>query len=125
MLARRAVDCSRDNVKVIDQNEKPSVPDVELVAMRHFKIGLKASLSWLVVVAVLGLLPLRAQTPSAAVMKIQTYYQQLMPTIQQAGRLSVRERDRRFTPVISAIFPPRPRSMAFTRIRSGDSRRRR
>jgi phospholipid transport system substrate-binding protein len=27
-----------------------------------------------------------------------------MPTIQQAGRLSVRERDRRFTPVISAVF---------------------
>ena len=110
MLARRAVDCSRDavdcsrdNVKVIDQNEKPSVLDVESVAMRYFKIGLKASLSW-VVVAVLGLLPLRAQTPSAAVVKIQTYYQQLMPTIQQAGRLSVRERDRRFTPVISAIF---------------------
>ena len=72
--------------------------------MRYFKIGLKASLSWLVVVAVLGLPPLRAQTPSAAVVKIQTYYQQLMPTIQQAGRLSVRERDRRFTPVISAVF---------------------
>lgn len=72
--------------------------------MRYFKIGLLASFSWLVVVAALGLLPLRAQTPSAAVVKIQTYYQQLMPTIQQAGRLSVRERDRRFTPVISAVF---------------------
>jgi phospholipid transport system substrate-binding protein len=102
MLARRRVDCSRD--KVIDQNGKPSVLAVELVAMGYFKIGLKASLSWLVVVAALGLLPLRAQTPSAAVVKIQTYYQQLMPTIQQAGRLSVRERDRRFTPVISAVF---------------------
>jgi len=72
--------------------------------MRYFKIGLLASFSWLVVVAALGLLPLRAQTPSAAVVKIQTYYQQLMPTIQQAGRLSVRERDRRFTPVIGAVF---------------------
>jgi len=72
--------------------------------MRYFKIGLLASFSWLVVVAALGLLPLRAQTPSAAVVKIQTYYQQLMSTIQQAGRLSVRERDRRFTPVISAVF---------------------
>jgi phospholipid transport system substrate-binding protein len=90
--------------KVIDQNEKPSVLDVELVAMRYFKIGLKASLSWIVVVAVLGLLPLRAQAPSAAVVKIQTYYQQLMPTIRQAGQLSVRERDKRFTPVISAVF---------------------
>ena len=72
--------------------------------MRYFKIGLLASFSWLVVVAALGLLPLRAQTPSAAVVKIQTYYQQLMPTIQQAGRLSVRERDRSFTPVIGAVF---------------------
>ena len=52
----------------------------------------------------LGLLPLRAQTPSGAVAKIQTYYQQLMPTIQQAARLSVRERDRRFTPVFAAVF---------------------
>jgi phospholipid transport system substrate-binding protein len=45
-----------------------------------------------------------AQTPSPAVLKIQTYYEQLMPTIKQAGRLSVRERDTRFTPVITAIF---------------------
>jgi phospholipid transport system substrate-binding protein len=52
----------------------------------------------------LGLLPLPAQTPNAAVAKIQTYYQQLMPTIQQAARLSVRERDRRFTPVFTAVF---------------------
>jgi phospholipid transport system substrate-binding protein len=51
-----------------------------------------------------GLLPLQAQTPNAAVAKIQTYYQQLMPTIQQAARLSVRERDRRFTPVFAAVF---------------------
>ena len=35
---------------------------------------------------------------------IQSYYQQLMPTIQQAGRLSVRERDKRFTPAISSAF---------------------
>ena len=75
--------------------------------MRGFELGLRASFSRLMVVAALvlsGLLPLRAQTPNAAVVKIQTYYQQLMPTIQQAGRLSVRERDSRFTPVISAVF---------------------
>ncbi|MGE5771928.1 MAG: ABC transporter substrate-binding protein [Hyphomicrobiales bacterium] len=35
---------------------------------------------------------------------IQSYYQQLMPTIQQAGRLSVRERDKRFTPAITSAF---------------------
>jgi len=57
-----------------------------------------------VTAVLLGLLPSLAQTPSAAVAKIQTYYQQLMPTIQQAARLSVRERDRRFTPVFAAVF---------------------
>jgi phospholipid transport system substrate-binding protein len=51
-----------------------------------------------------GLHSLHAQAPSAAVVKIQTYYQQLMPTIQQAARLSVRERDRRFAPVFAAVF---------------------
>ena len=47
---------------------------------------------------------LRAQTASAAAARIETYYQQLMPTIKQAGRLSVRERDKRFTPAITATF---------------------
>jgi phospholipid transport system substrate-binding protein len=94
-------------VKAIGQNGKLAVLVVELVAMRDFELGLRASFTWLLVFVALvlsGLLPLWAQTPSAAVVKIQTYYQQLMPTIQQAGRLSVRERDRRFTPVITAVF---------------------
>jgi phospholipid transport system substrate-binding protein len=52
----------------------------------------------------LGLLPLRAQAPSAAAARIQTYYQELMPTIQQAGRLTVRERDKRFGPAITGAF---------------------
>src|SRR6201993_2006872 len=51
-----------------------------------------------------GSLPLAAQTPNASVAKIEGYYQQLMPTIQQAARLSVVERDRRFTPVFTAVF---------------------
>ncbi len=75
--------------------------------MREFELGLRTSFTWLLGFAALissGWLPTWAQTPSAAVVKIQTYYQQLMPTIQQAGRLSVRERDKRFTPVITAIF---------------------
>ena len=75
--------------------------------MRDFELGLRTSFTWLLGFAALissGWLPTWAQTPSAAVVKIQTYYQQLMPTIQQAGRLSVRERDKRFTPVITAIF---------------------
>ena len=42
--------------------------------------------------------------PNEAVAKIETYYQQLMPTMQQAARLNVVERDRRFTPVFTAVF---------------------
>jgi len=49
-------------------------------------------------------IPTQAQTPSSAAKLIQDYYQQLLPTIQQAGRLSVVERDRRFTPAISSAF---------------------
>jgi phospholipid transport system substrate-binding protein len=80
---------------------------METAAMKEFDLRLNpATTRALAVVGMvlLGLLPLRAQTPSAAVAKIQTYYQQLMPTIQQAARLSVRERDRRFTPVFAAVF---------------------
>jgi phospholipid transport system substrate-binding protein len=51
-----------------------------------------------------GSSPSRGQTPGAAAARIQTYYQELMPTIQQAGRLSVRERDKRFAPAITAAF---------------------
>ncbi|MBV8243660.1 MAG: hypothetical protein JOY75_23005, partial [Hyphomicrobiales bacterium] len=78
----------------------------ETFTPKDFKLGPSPALAWLmaVVLLVLGLLPLRAQTPSAAVAKIQTYYQQLMPTIQQAARLSVRERDKRFSPVFAAVF---------------------
>ena len=79
----------------------------ETFTPKDFELGLSPSPAWLMavmLVLLLGLVPLRAQTPSAAVAKIQTYYQQLMPTIQQAARLSVRERDRRFTPVFAAVF---------------------
>ena len=75
--------------------------------MRNFGLGQKGLFSWLASIAavvVSGLLSSWAQAPSPAVLKIETYYQQLMPTIKQAGRLSVRERDTRFTPVITAIF---------------------
>jgi phospholipid transport system substrate-binding protein len=73
-----------------DCNRGPSHLSVLLLAM--------------VLMVLLGLAPLQAQTPSAAVTKIQSYYQQLMPTIQQAARLSVRERDKRFSPVFAAVF---------------------
>src|SRR5580704_2039550 len=80
---------------------------METAAMKEFDLRLNpATTRALAVVGMvlLGLLPLRAQTPSGAVAKIQTYYQQLMPTSQQAARLSVRERDRRFTPVFAAVL---------------------
>src|SRR3984893_12968130 len=77
----------------------------ETFTTKNVAIGLRPAMAWLmaVVMMVLDLLPLRAQTLSASVTKIQTYYQQLMPTIQQAARLSVRERDKRFSPVFAAV----------------------
>ncbi len=52
----------------------------------------------------LGLVPLRAESLSPAAAHIESYYRQLMPTIRQAGQLSVRERDRRFWPAITSAF---------------------
>ena len=75
--------------------------------MKDFKLGPGLSTTWIVVtmaMVLVGSRPLLAQTPGAAAAHIQTYYQELMPTIRQAGRLSVRERDRRFGPAITAAF---------------------
>ena len=51
-----------------------------------------------------GLAPVRAEALSPAARHIESYYQQLLPTIKQAGNLSVRERDRRFAPAITSVF---------------------
>ena len=51
-----------------------------------------------------GFVPALSDSLSPAAKHIQSYYQQLLPTIQQAGQLNVRERDRRFWPVISSAF---------------------
>jgi phospholipid transport system substrate-binding protein len=77
-----------------------------IIRMIDFKLRLRPSILTLIVVAVVpfGAMRLWAQSLSPAAMHIQSYYQQLMPTIQQAGRLSVRERDRRFTPAITSAF---------------------
>ena len=75
--------------------------------MKYFKrAGSLATIGMAVVLAmvVLSSLPLSAQTSGAAAAHIQDYYQQLMPTIRQAGQLSVRERDKRFAPAITAAF---------------------
>jgi phospholipid transport system substrate-binding protein len=53
---------------------------------------------------VLGSLPARGQAPSAASARIEKYYQDLMPTIKQAAKLTVRERDKRFAPAITSAF---------------------
>jgi phospholipid transport system substrate-binding protein len=45
-----------------------------------------------------------AEAQSAAARRIEAYYQQLMPTLKAAGSLSVRERDRRFSPAITSAF---------------------
>jgi phospholipid transport system substrate-binding protein len=75
--------------------------------MKDFKLRLNPSITWIVAmmaIAFFGSIPLHAETLSPAALHIQSYYQQLMPTIQQAGRLTVRERDRRFTPAITSAF---------------------
>ena len=75
--------------------------------MKEFELRLSPSMAWIVVVMTIvlfGPTPSQAQTQSPAAVHIQSYYQQLMPTIQQAGKLSVRERDKRFTPAITAAF---------------------
>jgi phospholipid transport system substrate-binding protein len=74
--------------------------------MKRKKFGVRLSIQALIIftIALLFSIPLQAQPSSPAVAHIQSYYQQLMPTIQQAGRLSVRERDKRFTPAISSAF---------------------
>lgn len=74
--------------------------------MKHFALNLRLPTWRLLLVVTMILpasLPARAQT-SAAAAHIETYYKELMPTIRQAGRLSVRERDKRFTPAITEAF---------------------
>ena len=54
-------------------------------------------LAWLVgamALILFGSVPSQPQSLSPAARHIQSYYQQLLPTIQQAGQLSVRERER-------------------------------
>src|SRR6516165_8948911 len=71
--------------------------------MRESNHALRCAIAVAIAVGVL-VVPIRGHAQSTAVTHIQSYYQQLMPTIQQAGRLSVRERDRRFTPAITSAF---------------------
>jgi phospholipid transport system substrate-binding protein len=75
--------------------------------MSDCKLGLRLSMIGIVaaiVLIVLGALPVRAQAPTAAAARIEKYYDDLMPTIRQASRLTVRERDKRFAPAITSAF---------------------
>jgi phospholipid transport system substrate-binding protein len=71
--------------------------------------ALKPSLSAALIAALTGLLLLLLPMPSQAqeapaARRIHAYYQELLPTLQQSDRLSVRERDRRFGPAINSAF---------------------
>jgi len=75
--------------------------------MNRFKLSPRRPMALLAALAALLLLAptaLLAQAMSPAARHIQTYYQQLMPTLKAAGSLSVRERDRRFYPAITSAF---------------------
>ena len=72
--------------------------------MKAFKVDLRHSIAAVAIVAAVLVVPVRLHAQSSSVAHIQSYYQQLMPTIQQAGRLTVRERDKRFTPAITSAF---------------------
>jgi phospholipid transport system substrate-binding protein len=63
-----------------------------------------AGMAVVLAIALPGPLASQAQPPGGAAAHIQTYYQELMPTIKQAGRLTVRERDKRFAPAITTFF---------------------
>jgi phospholipid transport system substrate-binding protein len=75
--------------------------------MNRFKFRPSLPMYWIaamLAVLSLGLIPSPAEAESGAARRIESYYQQLMPTLRQAGQLSVRERDRRFTPAITSTF---------------------
>src|SRR6476469_11267164 len=72
--------------------------------MRELNHALRHPIAVVAIAVCILIAPFRVDAQSAAVTHIQSYYQQLMPTIQQAGRLSVRERDKRFTPAITSAF---------------------
>src|SRR5262245_6690997 len=72
--------------------------------MRECEFDLRHLIAIVAMAVAVLVTPVRSHAQSAAVAHIQSYYQQLMPTIQQAGRLSVRERDKRFTPAITTAF---------------------
>ena len=74
------------------------------VTMKNVRLASALAMAAIAVPVLLGSTPSRAQGASPAAAHIQTYYQQLMPTMKQAAQLSVRERDKRFAPAITGAF---------------------
>jgi phospholipid transport system substrate-binding protein len=74
--------------------------------MKVFQFARKFATIGIAVTAMVsfGAFPSWAQTASAAAAHIESYYRDLMPTVRQAGRLTVRERDKRFAPAITTAF---------------------
>jgi phospholipid transport system substrate-binding protein len=72
--------------------------------MKDVKLRLSLSIATMMALVLFGSIPLRAETLSPAARHVESYYQQLLPTIQQAGRLGVRERARRIAPAIVSTF---------------------
>ena len=74
--------------------------------MNGFTLRLAASMGIIRALFTLlfGVVPAQAEDLSPAARHIESYYQQLLPTIRLAGQLSVRERDRRFGPAITSAF---------------------
>jgi phospholipid transport system substrate-binding protein len=75
-----------------------------LVASSLVTSSLAAGIAVVTALVLPGSLAVQAQAQSAAAAHIETYYQELMPTIRQAARLTVRERDKRFAPAITSAF---------------------
>src|SRR5271163_4446405 len=75
--------------------------------MRGFKLRLSLSTPWIAALMALFLwapTASLAQQASPAAKRIDSYYQQLLPTLKAAGSLNVRQRDQRFTPAITSAF---------------------
>jgi len=74
--------------------------------MNGFTLRLAASMGIVgtLFTLLLGVVPAQAEDLSPAARRIEAYYQQLLPTIQLAGQLTVQERDRRFGPAIISAF---------------------
>jgi phospholipid transport system substrate-binding protein len=69
-----------------------------------FRVGLSTRVVAALLTLLLGAIASQAEDLTPAARRIESYYQQLLPTIKLAGQLTVQERDRRFGPAIISAF---------------------